>query len=502
MKKIIINISLACIVLFVGLTTLIGCTNGRSQVLRIYNWEDYLSPDVIPQFEEWYNDKFPQEPIRVETSGFSTNEQMYTQIASKKADYDLIVPSDYMVARMKTEGLLMPLDLDIVYEGWDSPFDIEEGIYNSDIVDIIKSSFDPQMNYSVPYLWGTVGILYDPVRGPDTLNDVHSWNAIFGNEYSGKIYMQDSVTDAFAIGSIWANSHELQEQNIELNSPEHVKWVKNTINNTSQQNIDKVRQTLIDQRPNLLAYAVDDANERLATASDTAGWLALVWSVQAGYAMFDNTDLRYVVPDEGSNTWIDTFAIPTTARNPKAANYFLQFLLKDDIAYSNMEYIGATTPIESVYDDYSIELEDEMQGLEDEMQGLEDEVQYLIEQKEYYDQHQDWLDEEWDYDELLTEIDVLSVEIDELLEEIDFLQNYIYILFPPNDVINRVAAYQDWGDAKENINMMWIQVKSGGNIDDYFGGGAWIMLGLLIASLAVVTTHRFWWHRLTGIFKN
>lgn len=447
------------LVLFAS-TNLIACTWGnRDEILRLYNWEDYLAPGTIHDFEVWYRQETGKN-IKVQSSGFSTNEQMYTQIASKKADFDLIVPSDYMVDRMRTEGLLQPLDFDIVYSDFDFvPMDPQSDIYLPDIVDIVDTSFDPNMEYSVPYLWGTVGILYDPVRGPSELADIDSWEAIFGDQFAGRIYMQDSVTDAFGIGSIWANRADLQEVelNYGLNSPEHGAWVESVINDTSLDNVERVREELVAQRHNLLAYAVDDANERLATASDTAGWLALVWSVQAGYAMSDNTDLRYIVPKEGSNTWIDTFAIPITARNTVAANYFLRFMLDHDVAIANMEYVGATTPVWSAYDEFGETLNDELQELQD-------------------DQDAD-------------------------IDEIEFLQNYIYTLFPPEDVFSRVAAYRDLGERRHDINLMWIQVKAGGGIDDSFGAGIWIVLGLLVVVVVGASTYRLWGDKVVSIFK-
>lgn len=495
MKKRILSIATVLVVILLSSANLIACSfGGRDEILRIYNWEDYLSPDAIPQFETWYTEQTGKR-IKVEESGFSTNEQMYTQIASKKADYDLIVPSDYMIAHMRTENLLQPIDPSIVYgdyiEEQDGEYsdDILNDVYSQDILDIIKGSFDPTMQYVVPYLWGTVGILYDPVRGSDDLSDaVHSWDAIFGSQFASKIYMADSVTDAYGIASIWTNSNELKSNNIEPNSEAHKDWVEDTINNVEPENIDKVKQELINQRPNVLAYAVDDANERLATASDTAGWLAMVWSVQAGYAMDDNSDLRYIVPDEGSNSWIDGFVIPKTAKNTYAANYFLKFLLQDDIAYENMDYIGATSPIKSVAEDYQDDL-------------LAD-VENLYTQLEYYNETGEWLDPNYEYEDHDPDYEWQEWDsVADIQSEIEFQENYIYTLFPPEDVLNRVGGYTDWGDAKNDINMMWIQVKAGGTMNDKFDYGIWIMLALLLASLGITLTYRYWGDRVVGVMN-
>ncbi|MDR3021767.1 MAG: ABC transporter substrate-binding protein [Clostridiales bacterium] len=417
----------------------LGCVN-RNQVLRIFNWEDYMAPGIVKEFEQYYLEQTGKK-IKVQTSGFATNEQMYTQIATKKVDFDLIVPSDYMVDRMIKEDLLMPIDHSIVY-GTDGYRDI----FDDSIVDVVENGYDKGLQYSVPYMWGTVGILYDPVRGPETLtSDVRSWESVFGDKYKGRIYMQDSVVDAFAVASIVANSEKLMSV---ANTDQHQDLVSKVINDTSPQNIQAVREQLVRQRPNLLAYATDDANDRMAIGNQSSGFLAVVWSVQAGYAMADNQNLRYSVPDEGSNTWIDSFAITKQARNVQAANLFLKFINKSEIALQNMDYIGASTAVTQAREQYQ----------EDIMQELYD------------------LEEESGTDS----------------DEYDFLKNYFDLLFPDKKVMGRVAAYQDWGEARYNINLMWIQVKSGGSDNDRFGGGVAIMLILFLLSACGIAVQIIW----------
>jgi len=415
-------IAVFCVFLLVVPLILVACTQQRQNVLKVYNWEDYMADGVGQRFEEYYKSQTGK-TIKVEFSSFSTNEEAYSQIKTKKEDYDIFVPSDYMIDKMRKEELLLPIDKSIIFEDSD-----EYEIYDANIVDTIKSSYDPKFEYSIPYLWGTVGILYDPTRGNInvTEEDASSWQSVFSDKFKGKIYMKDSVHDAFSIGSIYADFYDEKGSTLLplidvqgddwIYTDEYYTQLLNVINDTSTSNIERVRQVLLQQKGNLLKYEGDDGKDAMATGGEQAGLLGLYWSTDAGYAMNDNSNLRYTVPKEGSNIYIDGFVIPKYAKNRQAANYFLKFMNDPDIAFDNMDYSGAPSPVVEAADSYRDYLENESDLFED--------------------------------------------------ADDDFKQNYIDMFFANDDILRSTVAFKDFGEQSKAINEMWIGVKAGKQDDD------------------------------------
>ena len=300
MKKIIALVA-ACS-LMVGL--LVGCGNSKKDngEIVVYNWGEYIDPEVIEMFEK-------ETGISVVYDEFETNEEMYPKVESGAIKYDLICPSDYMIQKMVDNDMLAEINFDNV-----------PNIKNiGDRYIETSKAFDPENKYSIPYMWGTVGILYNKtmIKEGDT---VDSWAILWDEDYSGSIIMQKSVRDAFAV-ALKADGHSL--------------------NSTDKAELEQAKEKLLAQKPLVQAYYIDEVRDAMI-AGDAA--LAVIYSGEALYTQDYNEDLEYVVPKEGSNIWIDSWVIPKNCNNKEGAEAFLNFLCRDDIAKMNFEYITYSTP--------------------------------------------------------------------------------------------------------------------------------------------------------------
>ena len=274
---------------------------GSGEVV-VYNWGEYIDPDVLKQFEE-------ETGIKVVYEEFETNEIMYPKVAAGAASYDLICPSDYMISKMIDNDLLQPINYDHI-----------PNFKNIDETYLEQSrGFDPDLKYSIPYCWGTVGILYNKsmIEEGDT---VDSWEILWDEKYKDSILMQDSVRDAFMV-------------------PE--KMFGYDINTVKEDEIKACCEKLIEQKPLVQAYVVEQVRDKMI-GSEAA--LGVIYSGEAIYTQRENEDLEYVIPKEGSNVWIDSWVIPKDARNVENAEKFLDFLCRGDIALKNFEYITYSTP--------------------------------------------------------------------------------------------------------------------------------------------------------------
>ena len=274
---------------------------GSGEVV-VYNWGEYIDPDVLKQFED-------ETGIKVVYEEFETNEIMYPKVAAGAASYDLICPSDYMISKMIDNDLLQPINYDHI-----------PNFKNIDETYLEQSrGFDPDLKYSIPYCWGTVGILYNKsmIEEGDT---VDSWEILWDEKYKDSILMQDSVRDAFMV-------------------PE--KMLGYDINTVKEDEIKACCEKLIEQKPLVQAYVVDQVRDKMISSEAALG---VIYSGEAIYTQRENEDLEYVIPKEGSNVWIDSWVIPKDARNVENAEKFLDFLCRGDIALKNFEYITYSTP--------------------------------------------------------------------------------------------------------------------------------------------------------------
>lgn len=268
--------------------------------LLVYNWGEYMDPEVISLFEE-------ETGIEVTYEEFETNEAMYPKVLSNAIAYDVICPSDYMIQKMIQNDLLAPLDYEQL-----------PNVKNLDPTYLKQSEqFDPKNLYSIPYCFGTVGILYNKTMVDGTID---SWNALWDPTYSDNILMQDSVRDAFAV-SLKKNGYSL--------------------NSTDVNELTTAMNSLVEQKPLVQAYVVDQVRDKMI-GNEAA--LGVIYSGEAIYTQRENKNLEYIIPKEGSNIWIDSWVIPKTAKHKENAQKFINFLLRPDIALKNFEYITYSTP--------------------------------------------------------------------------------------------------------------------------------------------------------------
>lgn len=274
----------------------------------VYNWGEYIDPDVLDQFEE-------ETGIQVVYEEFETNEIMYPKVAAGAASYDLICPSDYMIAKMIENDMLQPINYDHIpnYKNIDETF-IEQ-----------SKGFDPENQYSIPYCWGTVGILYNTgmIEEGDT---VDSWEILWDEKYKDNILMQDSVRDAFMVAE---------------------KLLGYDINTVDEEELKACADKLIEQKPLVQAYVIDQVRDKMIGGEAALG---VIYSGEAIYTKRENEDLEYVIPKEGSNVWIDSWVIPKDAQNVENAEKFLNFLCRGDIALKNFDYITYSTPNKAAKD--------------------------------------------------------------------------------------------------------------------------------------------------------
>ena len=282
---------------------------GEGQItLNVYNWGQYIadgsdgSLDIIAAFEE----RYPH--IKVNYSTFDSNEIMYTKLASGGITVDVIIPSDYMVARLIDEGLLLPLDFDNIpnYQY------IDENFRNS--------AYDPENKYSVPYTWGTVGIIYNSKYVDEA--DLTGWELLWNEKYADKILMFDNSRDAFGIASYLLGY---------------------SVNTTDETELRHCAEKLAEQKPLVQQYVMDQIYDLL---ENEEAWIAPYYAGDYMTMAENNPDLGFFLPeDQGFNLFVDAMCIPTCAREKEAAELFINFLCEPEIAAANMDWVGYSVPL-------------------------------------------------------------------------------------------------------------------------------------------------------------
>lgn len=286
-------------------SALAGCgstsASGENGELYVYNWGEYIDPDTLTMFEE-------ETGIRVIYDEYDTNETMYPKVAAGASVYDVICPSDYMVHKMIDNDLLQELNYDNMPNALAN---IGASYYET------AEEFDPGNKYCVPYCWGTVGILYNTTMVDEP---VTSWSILWNEKYKDNILMQDSVRDAFMVA-------------LKLNG-----YSMNTLDVAE---LETARDSLIAQRPLVQAWVIDEVRDKMIGGEAALG---VIYSGEAIYTQRENPDLEYVIPQEGTNVWIDGWVIPKNAANKENAEKFIDFMCRGDIALMNFEYITYSTP--------------------------------------------------------------------------------------------------------------------------------------------------------------
>ncbi len=279
------------------------------QTLHVYNWGEYTGENIISGFEELTGAK-------VVMDNFDSNEQMYIKVANGDA-YDVLVPSDYMIQRMMQEDMLQKLE----------PETRKECL--SELADAIKGlPYDPKNEYSIPYFWGTVGIVYDKTKVSEEDLENEGWNIFLDQKYKGDIYLYDSERDSFMMA---------------------LKALGYSMNTTSEDELNEAFNWLVQCVQTMDPEIVtDEIIDNMAQARKALG---LIYSGDAAYVMSENENMGFYMPTSGTNLWSDAMVIPKNAKNPKLANEFIRYITSYDAAMDNSSYVGYTSPNKEVMEE-------------------------------------------------------------------------------------------------------------------------------------------------------
>ncbi len=423
-----INRFMRLVLLAVAALQLTSCykDENREEILKVYNWADYIDEDVLANFPTWYEEQTGKK-IRVIYQTFDINEVMLTKIERGHEDYDVVCPSEYIIERMLRKDLLLPIDTNFGktpnYLHNVSPYIVEQ-------IDATSNNGRTAHDYAVPYMWGTCGILYNKTYVPQ--RDAETWGSLWNRLYQGKLLMKDSYRDSYGTALIYAHRKDLALGKV---------TVPQLMNDYSPEAIATVEQYLKTLKPNIAGWEADFGKE---TMTKGKALLNMTWSGDAVWAIEEaekvGVSLGYEVPREGSNVWFDGWVIPRYSRNPHAASLFINYLCQEDVAIANMETTGYVSSIagERVLDEMSDE-------------------------EAYPD----------------------SLNLSYFFGPIGRAAHLDPIMYPDSAVVARCAMIHDAGEHTPEVLDMWSKVKG-----DNLGGGIVIFLLAVVAALTAFVVYR------------
>ena len=285
---------------------------GQNITLNVYNWGEYISNgsddslDVVSAFEDLTG-------IKVNYTTYASNEDMFAKLSSGAVSFDVVIPSDYMISKMIKEDMLEPLNFDNIPN------------FSYIMPTFVDPAYDPDNAYSVPYTWGTVGLIYNTAMIDIPKEDI-DWDILWNEDYADQILMFDNPRDAFAISEIMMGYSINTEDPVELTA---------------------AANKLKEQKAVVQAYVMDEIFDKMA--ADDA-WIAPYYAGDALTILEDNEDLDFVVPKSGTNLFVDAMCIPKGSRQKEAAEMYINFMCEPDIAYSNIDYICYSTPHSGAYE--------------------------------------------------------------------------------------------------------------------------------------------------------
>ena len=410
-----------------ALLALTGCgvDDSRKEILKVYNWADYIDESLLTEFEEWYFEQ-TGEKVEVVYQLFDINEVMLAKIERGKEDFDVVCPSEYIIERMLRNDLLLPINKDFgstpSYLGNVSP-------YIHEVFNKIDGSGKDANDYAVGYMWGTTGFLYNPKYV--AREEVSTWSALWNPKFSKKLLIKDAFRDVYCPLLIYAKQEELASGEVTLDS---------LMYDSSDESIALVEALLKKAKPYVAGWEADFGKEIMTKEK---AWLNLSWSGDAVWAIDEaeavGVELDYVVPEEGSIVWFDGWVIPKYAKNPKAAAYFINFMCMPENAIRNMEEIGYVSVI-----------------------GTPEVMEYMSESA-VESGFEDALNVEYFFGEGADSVVINPA------------------LYPDKSVIDRCAMMHDSGQRTVNLLEMWSRVKG-----DNLNNGMVIFILVVFGVLLVV----------------
>ena len=391
MKKFLILAALSAV--------LLSCGSNRDQILKVYNWSDYIDESVLPEFEAWYKAQTGEE-IEVVYQTFDVNETMLSKIEKGHEDYDLVCPSDYIIERMLNSGLLLPLDFASIPDSINY-IALNKSPYIQQVFRDINPNIDAN-DYSVAYMWGTTGIIYNTEKV--TPEEAGTWDVIRNPKFAGQILIKDAPRDVYGPVLIYLKQKELNDGTVTL---------QELMQDSSDESIAAVENYLKQVKDGVLGWEADFGKDQMTKGR---GVISLNWSGDAVWAIEEAAEvgvsLDYIVPEEGSTVWFDGWVIPKYAKNIKAATYFIDFMCRPDIAIRNMDETGYVSANGA-------------------MEVLESQI----------DEELDPIDLSYFFGPEASEVRVDPV------------------LYPEKAVIDRCALEHDWGKDTDKLLAMWSRVK-------------------------------------------
>lgn len=412
MKRILL--ALAALTLLCGGASAID----REHTLKVYNWADYIDESLIGEFEQWYEEQ-TGEPVKIVYQLFDINEIMLSKIELGHEDFDVVCPSEYIIERMLRADLLLPIDRDFGetpnYLGNISPYIISK--FNQ-----IDGSGKNANDYSIGYMWGTVGFLYNTKHA--SREEVSSWYCLQDPKWAGKLFMKDAFRDIYTSLHIALNRDKIDAGGLD---------VEKMCFDASDSDIQQVEDFLNTFKDNVSGWEADFGKERM---TQEKAWLNVTWSGDAQWAIEEAEDvgvgLDFVVPAEGSITWFDGWVIPKYAKNVKAARYFINFMCKPDNALRNMDEIGYVSCV----------------GGPEILEAMSDSDSYEPEDASYF----------------------FGPEASQACLN--------PVMYPSSQVIARCGMMHDNGDRTEHLLAMWSRVK--GDSANVF---TYVFIGLVVVGL-------------------
>ena len=392
----------------------------REHTLKVYNWADYIDMNVLNGFPAWYYEQ-TGEQVEVLYQTFDINESMLTEVEVGHEDYDVICPSEYIIERMLRNQLLQPINKDFGttpdYTKLVSPFAVDK---------FQQMAADSNMcvaDYTVGYMWGTTGILYNTALV--NKEDILSLGGLQNEKFAGKVFMKDAFRDIYSVVVLYAYRDEIARGEVSRDE---------LVANVTDERIQRVEEFLTSMKNNIAGWEVDFGKEEMTKGK---AWLNLSWSGDAQWAIDEaaevGVELEYFVPQEGSNVWFDGWCIPIYAKNTRAASYFINYMCMPENAILNMEEIGYV----SVVADSTILA--------------------------------------WANDDEVEKTSDLTYFFGEGAKAVH--ANHVF--YPDQTVIERCALMHDCGDKTEDMLAMWSRVKG----DNLSAGLVWfigVVVGLVI----------------------
>lgn len=420
MKKILFFLATA--------VTLTVTAADRAHTLKVYNWADYIDmQNVLDKFPAWYLEQTGEE-VQISYQTFDINESMLTQIEIGKEDYDVVCPSEYIVERMLSNGLLQKINKDFGqtpdYTQLVAPFVVDKFQQMAP-----KGSNIQVSDYAVGYMGGTTGWLYNPQLVDR--EELTSWEAIFNPKFEGKIFMKDAFRDVYSVIVLYAYRDEIANGLLDKDE---------VVANITPERLARVEEILTAAKNNIAGWEVDFGKEEMTKGKT---WMNLSWSGDAQWAIQEAAEmglkLDYIIPEEGSNVWFDGWVIPKYAVNTKAAAYFINFMCRPDNAIHNMEEIGYVSVIASP----------------EILEWAQDEEMYP-----------ETVDASYFFGEGAEAIHVNPVQ------------------YPDKSTIERCALMHDCGEQTEQMLDMWNRVKG----DNLTNGMLWVVCAILLLLVILVVT--------------